>query len=84
MQYIFIMYAHDPNYIHIEPMKNRTAEEICEAFQRSNDIFTMRSIDRAAGCMVIVRPDQYVGHILPLTARTELAAYFAGILRVRG
>ena len=44
----------------------------------------MRGIDRAAGCIVIVRPDQYVGHVLPLHARDELAAYFAGILRVRG
>ena len=34
--------------------------------------------------MVIVRPDQYVGNVLPLLAREELAAYFAGILRVRG
>jgi len=56
----------------------------CADTKSGNDIFTMRGIDRAAGCMVIVRPDQYVGHILPLTARTELAAYFAGIFRVRG
>ena len=32
MQYIFVLYAHDPNYIHMEPMKNRTAEEILAAF----------------------------------------------------
>jgi phenol 2-monooxygenase len=51
--------------------------------KRDQDIFEMRGIDRASGCMVVVRPDQYVGHILPLTARSELAAYFAGILRVR-
>ena len=44
----------------------------------------MRGIGRAAGCMVIVRPDQYVGHVLPLDARAELAKYFAAILRVRG
>ncbi|MEN9543700.1 MAG: hypothetical protein RLZZ598_533, partial [Pseudomonadota bacterium] len=48
------------------------------------DIFTLRGIDRAAGCLVVVRPDQHVGLVLPLTARAELAAYFAGILRVRG
>ena len=39
MQYIFVMYAYDPNYIHLEPMKNRTAEEILAAIQRSNDTF---------------------------------------------
>ncbi|PKO66223.1 MAG: phenol 2-monooxygenase [Betaproteobacteria bacterium HGW-Betaproteobacteria-16] len=56
----------------------------CADLKRGEDIFAMRGIDRAAGCVVIVRPDQYVGHILPLQARNELAAYFAGILRVRG
>ena len=56
----------------------------CADLKRGEDIFEMRGIDRAAGCVVIVRPDQYVGHILPLQARDELAAYFAGILRVRG
>ncbi len=56
----------------------------CVDLGRGEDIFAMRGIDRAAGCMVVVRPDQYVGHILPLSARDELAAYFAGVLRVRG
>ncbi|MBN9460893.1 MAG: FAD-dependent monooxygenase [Burkholderiales bacterium] len=55
----------------------------CVDFKRGEDIFAMRGIDRASGCMVVVRPDQYVGHILPLSARDELAAYFAGVLRVR-
>jgi phenol 2-monooxygenase len=27
-----------------------------------------------------VRPDQYVSHVLPLDAYTELAAYFAPLL----
>ena len=26
----------------------------------------MRGIDRERGCMVVVRPDQYVAHVLPL------------------
>ena len=56
----------------------------CADLKRGEDIFTMRGIDRAAGCIVIVRPDQYVGQILPLSARDELAGYFAGILRMRG
>ena len=56
----------------------------CADLKAGEDIFAMRGIDRTAGCMVIVRPDQYVGHILPLHARDELAAYFAGLLRVRG
>ena len=46
---------------------------------RREDIFTARGIDRTRGCMVVVRPDQYVGHVLPLDATAELSAYFAGI-----
>lgn len=55
----------------------------CADLKRGEDIFAMRGIDRATGCIVVVRPDQYVGHVLPLQAREELAAYFAAVLRVR-
>ena len=41
-------------------------------------IFDLRGIDRARGALVVVRPDQYVGHVLPLDGTAELAAYFAG------
>jgi phenol 2-monooxygenase (NADPH) len=30
--------------------------------------------------MVIVRPDQYVAHVLPLDAHDALTEFFAGIL----
>ncbi|MGN6130715.1 MAG: FAD-dependent monooxygenase, partial [Nocardioidaceae bacterium] len=43
------------------------------------DIFTTRGID-PAGALVVVRPDQYVAHVLPLSARAELTAFFAGVL----
>ena len=43
------------------------------------DIFEARGIDRA-GAVVVVRPDQYVAHVLPLTAMDELAAFFRPIL----
>jgi phenol 2-monooxygenase len=56
----------------------------CADSKRGEDIFDMRGIDRAAGCIVIVRPDQYVGHILPLQARDELVRYFGAFLRARG
>ena len=55
----------------------------CADTKRGEDIFEMRGIDRTAGCVVVVRPDQYVGHVLPLQARGDLAAYFAAFLRVR-
>ncbi len=44
------------------------------------DIFDLRGIDRG-GAMVVVRPDQYVANVLPLTATAELAAFFAPLLR---
>ncbi len=44
------------------------------------DIFDLRGIDRKTGCIVIVRPDQYIGHVLSLEAKAELAAYFDGFM----
>jgi phenol 2-monooxygenase len=44
------------------------------------DIFDMRGIDRARGCIVVVRPDQFIAHVLPLDAFAELAAYFDAIM----
>lgn len=55
----------------------------CADMKQGQDIFAMRGIDRKTGCMVIVRPDQHVGHVLPLQVRAELGIYFAAILRVR-
>ena len=40
------------------------------------DIFEQRGLDRG-GVVVVVRPDQYVANVLPLTATAELAAFFA-------
>lgn len=48
---------------------------------KAGDLFDLRQIDRAQGCLVIVRPDQHVGDILPLTDTARLSAYFAGFLR---
>ena len=44
------------------------------------DIFELRGLDRG-GVVVVVRPDQYVANVLPLTATAELAAFFAPLLR---
>lgn len=41
------------------------------------DIFEERGISRD-GAIVVVRPDGYVAHVLPLTATAELAEFFAG------
>jgi phenol 2-monooxygenase len=46
------------------------------------DIFELRGLDRG-GVVVIVRPDQYVANVLPLTATAELAGFFAALLPAR-
>lgn len=52
----------------------------CVDVKGGNDIYEMRGIDRNKGCIVIVRPDQYIAHILPLEAREDLGTFFNGIL----
>ncbi|GAC1368022.1 MAG: FAD-dependent monooxygenase [Pseudarthrobacter sp.] len=42
------------------------------------DIFELRGLDRG-GVVVVVRPDQYVANVLPLTAMTELGEFFARV-----
>jgi phenol 2-monooxygenase len=56
----------------------------CPDLKSGHDVFTMRGIDRKVGCMVVVRPDQYVAQVLPLGDFAALAAYFDGfMLRVK-
>jgi len=52
----------------------------CRDGAAGRDIFDLRAIDRDAGCMVIVRPDQYVAHILPLDDHDGLQTFFDGAL----
>jgi phenol 2-monooxygenase/3-hydroxybenzoate 4-monooxygenase len=44
------------------------------------DIYALRGIDRKQGALVIVRPDQYIAHVLPLTSHAALAEFFARFL----
>jgi phenol 2-monooxygenase (NADPH) len=44
------------------------------------NIFDMRSVDRQRGCVIVVRPDQYVAHILPLDAYAEITSFFEGFM----
>jgi phenol 2-monooxygenase (NADPH) len=52
----------------------------CAVPDNGKDLFDMRAINRHRGCMVIVRPDQYVANILPLDAHGELAGFFDGFM----
>lgn len=51
----------------------------CVDHKGLGDIYDMRGIDREQGCMIVVRPDQYIAHVLPLDAYDALTAFFAGI-----
>lgn len=48
----------------------------CPDLAGSQDIFALRGIDRQGGCLIVVRPDQYVAQVLPLNAHDELVAFF--------
>ena len=43
---------------------------------KAGDIFDMRGINRDDGAMILVRPDQYVSMVLPLTEVTPLEVFF--------
>lgn len=52
----------------------------CADHTPGKDIFTVRGINRSDGCIVIVRPDQYVANMLPLKEHRRLAVFFGEIL----
>ena len=52
----------------------------CALCAENQNIFTLRGIDRAQGCLVVVRPDQYIAHILPLGDTDALAAFFGNFM----
>lgn len=59
----------------VGPFRMTDAEKVYAA-RPGDDIFDIQGIDRR-GALVIVRPDMYVAHVLPLTAREELTEFFA-------
>jgi len=52
----------------------------CPDLKAGTDVFEMRGVDREQGCMVVVRPDQYVAHVLPLHGFDALAEFFEGFM----
>ncbi|MGH3744421.1 MAG: FAD-dependent monooxygenase, partial [Mycobacteriales bacterium] len=50
----------------------------------ATDIFEERTVDRDHGCLIMVRPDQYVACLLPLDAHDDLTDFLAGIMIERG
>lgn len=69
----------------LKPVKGRLGLQdhekvFCVDHKGQGDIFDMRGIDRDQGCMIVVRPDQYIADVLPLTATEELCSFFDGVL----
>ena len=69
----------------LHPTKGRNGlvdyeKVFCPKLALGVDVFEMRGIDRSAGAMVLVRPDQHVAHVLPLDGYGELAAFFEGFM----
>jgi len=53
----------------------------CADQKVDRDIYDVRKISRSEGCLVIVRPDQYIAHILPFDDFEGLAAFFDGFMK---
>ena len=52
----------------------------CAIDDESQNIYALRGINRQQGCLVVVRPDQYIAHILPLNDAAALTAFFDGFM----
>ncbi len=46
------------------------------------DLFERRGIDRSRGCVIVLRPDQYVAGVMALDAFDAVTSFFAEVLRV--
>ncbi len=53
----------------------------CTVAGVAQDIYALRGIDRQQGCLVVVRPDQYVAQVLRLNDTDVLLAFFGGFMR---
>lgn len=52
----------------------------CPSLKSGPDIFDLRGVNRDIGALIVVRPDQYIAHVLPLDAHQELANFFDGFM----
>ncbi len=52
----------------------------CALEDSKQDIYAMRGINRKQGCLVVVRPDQYIAQVLPLTDTKTLEKFFNGFM----
>ncbi|MEK9744281.1 MAG: FAD-dependent monooxygenase [Gammaproteobacteria bacterium] len=70
----------------LKPAKGRYGLEdfekvFCVDHRSGKHIYDMRGIDKERGCIIIVRPDQYVASVLPLDDCDGLSNFFEGVLK---
>ena len=67
----------------LRPQKGRFGlvdyEKVFAPDPQSDDIFDLRGVDRDSGCLVLVRPDQFVADVLPLNGHAQLQELLAGV-----
>ena len=51
----------------------------CPNLKDGPDIFDLRAVNRDHGCIVIVRPDQYVANVLPINDYKGISSFFNAI-----
>ena len=52
----------------------------CAVAMPAQNIYELRGINRTEGCLVVVRPDQYIAQVLPISDTAALAEFFAGFM----
>jgi 2-polyprenyl-6-methoxyphenol hydroxylase-like FAD-dependent oxidoreductase len=52
----------------------------CADAHPGQDIYALRGVDRVHGCMVLVRPDQFVAAVLPLSTTAHLGTFLGRVL----
>jgi 2-polyprenyl-6-methoxyphenol hydroxylase-like FAD-dependent oxidoreductase len=55
----------------------------CPDFRSGVNIFDLRAVNRQSGCVVVIRPDQYIAAILPPDAVGAMADFFARFMLPR-
>jgi 2-polyprenyl-6-methoxyphenol hydroxylase-like FAD-dependent oxidoreductase len=53
----------------------------CTLDNAERNIYAARGVDRQQGCLVVVRPDQYIAQVLPLSDTDALEKFFADFMR---
>jgi 2-polyprenyl-6-methoxyphenol hydroxylase-like FAD-dependent oxidoreductase len=53
----------------------------CALDDAKQNVYSMRNINKEVGCLVVVRPDQYIAQVLPLGDTEALTQFFAGFMQ---